>query len=54
MLSISGKTLAIEYKEAKKGDIHDSQTSIWLAQRELEYFPKVQLEDGLKMLLDMG
>ncbi|MGI0008925.1 MAG: NAD-dependent epimerase/dehydratase family protein [Nitrosopumilaceae archaeon] len=51
MLSISGKTLPIEYKKAKKGDIHDSQTSIWLAQRELEYFPKVQLEDGLKMLL---
>jgi len=52
MLSISGKTLPIEYKESKKGDIRDSQTSIWLAQRELEYFPKGQLKDGLKMLLD--
>ena len=52
MLSISGKTLPIEYKESKKGDIHDSQTSIWLAQRELGYFPKEQLKDGLKMLLD--
>jgi len=52
MLSISGKTLAIEYKEARKGDVHDSQASIWLAQRELGYFPKVQLKDGLKMLLN--
>lgn len=51
MISISGKTLSIEYKKPKKGDIQHSQTSISLAQREIGYFPRVQLKDGLEMLL---
>lgn len=51
MISISGKNLSIEYKEPKKGDIPHSQTSIWLAQREIDYVPKVMLKEGLERLL---
>ena len=51
MISISGKSLLIEYKKPQKSDIHHSQTSIWLAQRELEYNPKITLKEGLEMLL---
>lgn len=51
MISISGKNLPIEHKEQKKGDIPHSQTSIWLAQREIDYMPKVMLKEGLERLL---
>ena len=51
MISISGKPLSIEHKQSKKGDIQHSQTSIWLAQRDLGYSPKIQLKEGLEMLL---
>jgi UDP-glucose 4-epimerase len=51
MITISGKTLSVEHKEPKKGDIPHSQTSIWLAQRELGYAPKVMLKEGLERLL---
>ena len=51
MISISGKSLLIEYKKPQKRDIHHSQTSIWLAQRELGYNPKITLKEGLEMLL---
>jgi len=52
MISISGKPLSIEHKQPKKGDIQHSQTSIWLAQRDLGYSPKTQLKEGLEMLLN--
>ncbi len=52
MISISGKTLPIEYIESRQGDIHHSQTSIQLATNELGYSPKVQLKNGLKILLE--
>jgi UDP-glucose 4-epimerase len=51
MISISGKPLSIKYKKSRKGDIHNSQTSIWLAQRELGYHPKITLKEGLERLL---
>lgn len=51
MISISGKSLSIEYKKPRKGDIQHSQTSIWLAQRELGYHPKITLKEGLERLL---
>ncbi len=51
MISISGKPLSIEHKQPKKGDIQHSQTSISLAQRDLGYSPKIQLKQGLEMLL---
>lgn len=52
MISLSGKNLSIKHKKPKKGDIQHSQTSIWLAQRELGYVPKVMLKDGLERLLE--
>ncbi len=51
MILISGKSLSIEYKKSRKGDIEHSQTSIWLAQRELGYHPKITLKEGLERLL---
>lgn len=50
MISISGKSLSIEYKKPRKGDIQHSQASIWLAQRELGYNPKITLKEGLERL----
>jgi len=52
MISISGKTLPIEHTEPKQGDIHHSQASIKLATKELGYSPKIQLKNGLEMLLE--
>ena len=52
MITISGKTLPIEHAESRQGDIHHSQTSIQLATKELGYSPKVQLKNGLKILLE--
>jgi len=52
MITISGKTLPIEHTEPSQGDIHHSQASIQLATKELGYSPKVQLKNGLKMLLE--
>ena len=52
MITISGKTLPIEHTEPSQSDIHHSQTSIQLATKELGYSPKVQLKNGLKMLLE--
>lgn len=51
MISISGKSLSIEHKKPRKGDIQHSQTSIWLAKRELGYNPKITIKEGLERLL---
>lgn len=51
MISISGKPLSIKYKKPLKGDICHSQTSIWMAQRELGYNPQITLKEGLERLL---
>jgi len=52
MLDISGKELDIIYKPSKEGDIPHSQADITKAKKELEYFPKINLQNGLKDLLD--
>jgi len=52
MLSISDKNLDIKYEPPKKGDILHSQTSINLLQKELGFYPKIKLRDGLKKLLE--
>ncbi len=52
MLSISDKNLEIKYEPPKKGDILHSQTSINLLQKELGFYPKIKLRDGLKKLLE--
>jgi UDP-glucose 4-epimerase len=50
MISLSGKNLKIQYVAPKKGDIRHSQADITLAKKELQYSPKVGLEE-IKNLL---
>jgi len=51
MLSISGKKLEIKYELPKKGDIPHSQANIDLAEKELDFHPKISLKEGLEKLL---
>jgi len=51
MLSISGKKLEIKYEQPKKGDIPHSQANIDLAKKELGFYPKISLKEGLEKLL---
>ena len=51
MLSISGKKLEIKFELPKKGDIPHSQANIDLAKKELDFHPKISLNEGLKKLL---
>ena len=50
MLEISGKKLKIIHDPPRKGDILHSQTNIELAQKELNFDPKITLREGLKKL----
>ncbi len=52
LISISGKNIPIIHEDIKKGDITHSQTSISLAQSELEYSPKIPLKNGLTHLYE--
>jgi UDP-glucose 4-epimerase len=51
MNTLSEKKLPIIYKDSRDGDILHSQTSIDLAINELDFFPKISLEIGLKKLI---
>jgi len=51
MISISGKKLEIQYTDARKGDIKNSQAGISLAKNQLGYSPKFGL-DRIKELLE--
>ena len=51
MISISGKKLQIQYTDARKGDIKNSQADISLAKNQLGYSPKFGL-DRIKELLE--
>lgn len=51
LLKLSGKNLSIQFKPAIKGDITHSQTSINLAKKELDFEPKISLEEGLSRFL---
>jgi len=48
LLSISGKKIDIQFKQAKQGDIKKSETLVDLASRELNFKTKINLEEGLK------
>jgi len=48
LLSISGKKIDIQFKQAKQGDIKKSETLVELAFRELNFETKINLEEGLK------
>jgi len=52
MLDISNKNLEIKKSPPKKGDIPHSQTDIQLAKSELNFIPKITLEDGLRQIFD--
>ena len=45
MISMSGKELEIEFLEEKKGDIKFSEADISLAKKEIEFLPKIGIED---------
>ncbi len=51
MLEISNSKLPLIYKNARKGDIENSQASILLAKKDLGYIPKIELKEGLRQLL---
>ncbi len=51
MIELSGKTLNITFRPAKKGDIKFSQADITLAKTILKYSPKFELNE-IKNLLD--
>lgn len=51
MCSLSGKTPNPEFRSPRKGDIKRSVADISLAKRKLGYYPKMELEQGLKELL---
>jgi UDP-glucose 4-epimerase len=51
MISLSGKKLEIRYSPTKKGDIRYSQADITSAKNNLGYYPRLQLKEGIKVLL---
>ena len=51
IISTSGKKLEIKYTAPKKGDILYSQADISLAKSKLEYYPKIELKEGIRQLL---
>ena len=54
MLSISGNKLEIKFELPKKGDIPHSQANIDLAKKELGFYPKISLKEGLEKLLKLN
>lgn len=51
MISVSGKTLKIQYLPEKQGDIKHSQADIKKAKDQINYFPKLKLKQGIEELL---
>ena len=52
ILSISGKRLGIRHAKPRKGDIQTSRPLITRAKKDLLYHPKIELQKGLKKLLE--
>ena len=46
---IFGSNVEPIYKDARKGDVRDSQADITKAERLLGYKPSVSLEEGLRL-----
>ena len=51
LMSISGRRVGVEYREARPGDVRRSCADIRKAQRVLGFRPRVSLEEGLGELL---
>lgn len=47
----SNEKLGIEYSTEKKGDIKHSQADISISKNQLNFYPKIQLKEGIKELL---
>ena len=52
MVSVSEKKLDIKYFPSKKGNVRFSQADISLAKKNLGCEPKIELEEGIRYLLD--
>ena len=52
MILLSEKELEKEFSSSKKGEIRYSQADISMAKKELEYSPKIKLENGIKNLME--
>lgn len=52
MILLSEKKLSIKHLPPKKGDIRYSEADISLAKENLRYYPKIELKDGIKKLLN--
>lgn len=52
IISLAEKKLEIKYTAPKKGDIMYSQADITLAKNKIRYYPKIELKEGIKDLLD--
>jgi len=52
MVSLSGEELEIEFLTKKQGDIKHSQADISMAKNQIMYYPKFELKDGIKELLN--
>lgn len=50
LISLSGKNIGIEYRPAKEGDIRNSKADISLAQTELRFTPKFELNEIRNLL----
>lgn len=51
IICLSGKKLEIKHITSKKGDILYSHADISLAEKNLKYYPKIELKEGIKQLL---
>ena len=52
LLKLTEKEIQIQFKPEINGDIVHSQTSIDLAKNDLDFKPKISLEDGLSRFLE--
>lgn len=51
MIKKSGKKIGIIHKEQKKGDIKKSFANVSFAEKSMDFFTKIKLDDGLTELL---
>lgn len=51
IISLTEKKIKINHVAMKKGDILYSQADISLAKKNLKYYPKIELEEGIKKIL---
>jgi len=50
--NILGKKAKVKYIEKQKGDVRDTLADVSKAKKDLEWIPKVKIEEGLKRFVD--